>query len=391
MSIRLTTPALGAALLASFGGAEAAAQESAIDWGFVYKGDVAGVLDGGSTQAGRYLDNIELTADISLERAFGWSGAHLYAHLLSNSGEAPNDIAGTLQGVDNIEVERQSAKLYQFWIEQEFAGGRGSVLAGLYDLNSEFYVTDAAGDLIAPAFGIGSELAATGPNGPSIFPSTALALRARWSISESQSVQAAIVNARAGVIGDPDGVDDEFDNGALLIAEWMRAGAVTLRVGAWRYSDDQEDTRDIDGLGNPVRRTAEGAYVSAEGAVWDAGGHEVRAATGFVRIGFSDGETTDFSGGWQAGVRVAHVFEGRPDSVFAIGVNQGIVSSNFRANARDAGDDPSRAESAIELTYADRVGEHITLQPDLQIVHQPGADRARDDVVVGTLRVIVEL
>jgi porin len=391
MSIRLITPVLGAALLAGLGAGEAAAQESAVDWGFVYKGDVAGVLDGGSSQAGRYLDNVELTADVSLERAFGWSGAHLFVHGLSNSGEAPNDIAGTLQGVDNIEVERQTAKLYQFWIEQEFAGGRGSVLAGLYDLNSEFYVTEAAGDLIAPAFGIGSELAATGPNGPSIFPSTALSLRARWSLSDSQTIQAAIVNARAGVIGDPDGVDDEFDNGALLIAEWMRTGAVTLRAGAWRYSDDQEDTRDLDGLGNPVQRTAEGGYVSAEGVVWDAGGDEVRAVTGFVRIGFSDGDTTDFSGGWQAGVRVGHVFEGRSDSVFAIGVNQGVVSSNFRANARDAGDDPSRAESAIELTYDDKVGEHVTLQPDLQIIHQPGADHARDEVVVGTLRVIVEL
>ena len=196
MSKHLITPILTLGLLASLGYSEAAAEEGAIDWGLVYKADVSGVLDGGSSRSGRFLDNLELTADVSLERMFGWQGAHVYAHLLNNSGGAPNDIAGTLQGVDNIEVARPRAKLYQFWIEQEFAGGRGSVLAGLYDLNSEFYVTEAAGELMAPAFGIGSELAATGPNGPSIFPSTALTVRGRWSLTQNQTVQVAVVNAR---------------------------------------------------------------------------------------------------------------------------------------------------------------------------------------------------
>lgn len=383
MTQRIIVPAAMLGLILGVGAAHA--EEGGIDWSLIYKGDLMGVLDGGSSQAGRYLDNLELSVDGPL-----WSGAHVYAHALSNSGGAPNEIAETLQGVDNIEVERPRAKLYQFWIEQAFANDRGSVLAGLYDLNSEFYVTEAAGDLIAPAFGIGSELAATGPNGPSIFPSTALTLRARWSLTESQSIQAAIVNARAGVIGDPGGVDDEFDNGALLIAEWARSGAVNLRIGAWRYSDDQDDIRDTDGLGDPVQRTAQGYYAGAEGVVWDAGDDDVRETAAFVRVGVSDGDTTDFSGGWQAGLRVARVFESRPDSVFAFGVNQGIVTSKFRANQRDLGADPSRAESAIEITYADRVLPHLTLQPDLQIIHQPGADRARDEVVVGALRVIVD-
>lgn len=376
--------ALTLSLAAGIGAAHAD-EADAVAFGFVYKGDVAGVVSGGRAQAGRYLDNIELTADVSLERLLGWGGAQLYAHALSNSGGAPNDIAETLQGVDNIEVERPRAKLYQLWIAQEFAGGRGSVLVGLYDLNSEFYVTETAGDLIAPAFGIGSELAATGPNGPSIFPSTALSLRLRWSLGAHQQIQIAAVNAHAGVLGDPSGVDTEFDDGALLIGEWSYAGAATLRVGYWRYSEEQDDVRDTDGLGAPVQRTAHGGYVSLEGPLMGDAVH------GFVRIGLADGHTTDFAGGWQAGVRVGPVFAARPDSVLAIGANQGVVSSGFRENQRDVGVDPARAESAIELTYSDRIHPYVTLQPDLQLIHNPGADRNRDDVVVATLRVIVEL
>jgi porin len=139
-----------------------------------------------------------------------------------------------------------------------------------------------------------------------------------------------------------------------------------------------------------VQRLAQGAYASAEGVVWDAGDDDVREASAFVRVGVADGDTTDFRGGWQAGLRVAHVFASRPDSVFAMGVNQGLVSSKFRANQRDLGVSPSNAETAIEFTYADRVAPFLTLQPDLQIIHEPGADRDRDQVVVGALRMTVE-
>lgn len=146
-----------------------------------YAADVAGVVRGGMTRKARVLDNLKLSADLDLEAAMGWSGATLHVSALNNSGAMPNDDAGTLQGVNNIEVSQQRARLFEAFIEQSFADGRGSALVGLYDVNSEFYANESAGLLIAPAFGIGSELAATGPNGPSIFPSTALSARLRWT------------------------------------------------------------------------------------------------------------------------------------------------------------------------------------------------------------------
>jgi porin len=382
--LKLQTAPFGVGLFAALAFAPNAQADEDYAWSFAYTGDVAGVVDGAPSQAGRYLDNIDLIGDASLEALMGWRGARVHGHVLYNGGGAPNDVAQTLQGVDNIEVERQSTRLYEFWVEQEFAGDRGAVLAGLYDLNSDFYATDAAGLLIAPAFGIGSELAATGPNGPSIFPSTALALRARWDVSEHQRIQFAALNAHAGVLGDPDGVDFHFDDGALLIAEWAYSGGVQLKLGAWAYTKRQDDIRDVDGLGAPLRRRAEGVYGAFEAPLF---GENVR---GFVRIGASEGDTTPFVGGWQAGVLVSHVFASRPDSALSIGVNQGVVSDKFRDNAFDAGEPLQRAESAIEFTYADRIGEHVTLQPDLQFIRHPAANGAREDVVVVTMRVGVE-
>lgn len=381
--------ACGAGLL--FAASPASAQETdkadpAIVWGFAYKADVTAAVSGGRKEAGRFLDNLEVTAEADLDR-HGWSGGKVFGHLLSNSGGAPNEIAETLQGVDNIEVARPRAKIYQLWFEQTFADGKASLLTGLYDLNSEFYQTEAAGLLIAPAFGIGSELAATGPNGPSIFPSTALAVRGAWNAGGGHRLQGAVLNASAGVIGDPGGVDLSFDDGALLIGEWAHAGAAQVRVGAWRYTDEQDDIRDLDALGAPVQRAAQGIYASLEGPLWKGG---ERLFSGFVRAGAADGQTTSYVGGWQAGVLASPAFTGRPDSAFSLGVNQGLVNARERDNMRDAGLAPARAESALEITYADKVGDYVTLQPDLQLVHNPGADADRDIVVVASMRVGIE-
>ncbi|HEV7691690.1 MAG TPA: carbohydrate porin [Hyphomonadaceae bacterium] len=365
---------------------EEGTKESAVSWGLVYKADLAGVLVGGTAKAGRLLDNLELTGEASLED-LGWKGARIYGHLLSNTGGTPNDIAQTLQGIDNIEVGRHRAKLYQLWLEQSVADDRGSFLVGLYDLNSEFYQTEAAGLLLAPAFGIGSELAATGPNGPSIFPSTALAFRARWSLTKDQYIQGAVLNASAGVLGDPGGVDLSFDNGALLVGEWVGSGDATLRLGAWTYTEKQDDIRDVDGAGDPVKRAALGVYATLEGPLGSWGD---TGLSGFVRAGAADGRTTSYLGGWQAGILASPVFTSRPDSAFSVGLNQGLINARERANARDAGMAPSSGESAIEITYADKLSEHITLQPDLQFIGNPGADSARDAVVVATLRATIE-
>ncbi|MDE8453388.1 carbohydrate porin, partial [Klebsiella pneumoniae] len=66
--------------------------------------DLIGVAAGGEARQTDILDNLELTADADLSRLVGWRGAKARVHLLSNHGRAINDAAGTLQGIDNIEV-----------------------------------------------------------------------------------------------------------------------------------------------------------------------------------------------------------------------------------------------------------------------------------------------
>ncbi|WP_336970504.1 carbohydrate porin [Brevundimonas aurantiaca] len=361
-------------------------------WAFAaeYAADVTGVVSGAAARAGRYLDNLSVSLDGDLERAWSWRGARLHLSGLYNGGGEPNALAGTLQGVDNIEVAAQGARLYEAWIEQDL--GWGSLLGGLYDLNSEFYATEASGLLLAPPFGIGSELASTGPNGPAIFPSTSLAARLRIGDVETFYAQGAVVNADARTIGDRGGVATTLDHGVLGIVEvgGRVNGAGRYAVGVWRYDQHQDDIRDLTPDGEPAQSLARGAYALAEGRVYGTANPDGPQVDLFGRIGASDGDTTDFEGGWQAGVLVSQVWAGRPDSQVSLGVHQGWLSDKGRANIADAGDDPAHYEEGLELTYADRIGR-FTLQPDVQLIRYAGGLRDADTVVVVALRVTTAL
>ncbi|MDQ4420317.1 carbohydrate porin [Sphingobium sp. DEHP117] len=63
----------------------------------------------------------------------------------------------------------------------------------------------------------------------------------------------------------------------------------------------------------------------------------------------------------------------------------------FRDTMRAAGDTPSRHEYGLELTYADRIAPFLMLQPDLQIVGDPGGVAGAPAALITTLRITIEM
>ncbi len=360
------------------------ASEPALTWSLEYTADVIGPISGG-VRRGVVLDDLSLTGTLDLERAFGVQGARIVGYVLNNSGAIPNDHVGSLEGVDNIEVGAQRARLFELYYEQGYARGLSRV--GLMDLNAEFYATEASGLLIGPTYGIGSELAATGPNGPSIFPSSALGVMGKVTRGEAGYVQAAAFNAAANSPGDPGGVDTSFDEGALVIAEAGLNVSGKLALGAWAYTRKQDDVADVDPSGNPVQRRPWGVYALAERRL---GGHEAsRMTTGFLRLGASDGDTGIFAGSLSTGLRVERMAPGRPDSQFSVGARFGRISDKTQSLLALGGLNPAEGEAGLELTYSDTVSPWLRVQPNLQAVWNAGGDRDADAVVVAGLRLAI--
>ena len=62
------------------------------------------------------------------------------------------------------------------------------------------------------------------------------------------------------------------------------------------------------------------------------------------------------------------------------------VQPEYRTHA---GQRLERSESAVEITYSDKIGP-VTFQPDLQYVKDPGADGGVGHALVAILRIGVE-
>ncbi len=361
---------------------ENAAPRKVLSLSVVYKADVTGVAAGGLERGARLLDNLDVVANVDLEQAVGWKRTTAHGSLLNNFGGRPNDLAGSIQGVDNIEVAERRLKLYEAWVEKGF-GERVTFKTGLYDVNSEFYQNDAAGLLVSPMFGVGSELAATGTNGPAIFPSTALAARLKVETGRVYAAM-AVVNAKAGTIGDVDGVDFSGRDGALLIGEAGLTGRGKLAIGAWRYTRKQPAIIPPGVTAIDDNHLSHGVYLLAERDLFGEAEGTGRHAAGFVRLGLSDGRTSPFRGGWQAGMLLERLFAGRPASAFSIGAGNGALSSNYRLSNPAELPPLGESETIVEVTFSGEIMKGVSVQPDVQYVINPSADPTiRNAIVLG--------
>jgi porin len=335
-----------------------------------------------AARGARVLDDLLLNADVDLAAGLGWKGASGHISFLNNFGGQPNTLAGTLQGIDNIEVTSPRPKIYEAWVDQALGGGGSDLRVGLYDADVEFNVTDSAALFLQPTYGTSSEFAATGPNGPSIFPSTALAARLNLQPRQDVYVHLAVIDAQAGTLGDPGGVDTHFAKGLLLIAESGWTGSGKVAVGIWTYTRRQPD---VDAPPPPAvapRSYSRGIYLMVDEpfirTAWGA------QASVFVRGGLSDGETTPYRTAGSMGVLLSHVIPVRPDSALGVGFAWGGLSAKYRADSEATGTPLAEAETALEVTYADKVGQYLTFQPDLQFIHRPsGNPMIRDALVLG--------
>jgi porin len=83
-------------------------------------------------------------------------------------------------------------------MQYNFGQSRLSALAGLYDLNSEFYRLESAGFFLNSSFCIGAEFGQSGVEGPSIFPFTAIGMRFAFKPAPNIVLRAAVAGRSPG-------------------------------------------------------------------------------------------------------------------------------------------------------------------------------------------------
>ncbi len=336
-------------------------------------------VHGGVRTGSELVSLLELSARLD-SAAIGVRGWELYASaFFANGGAFGEAFAGSVQGVSGIEAERghRPGELHLQWQSQNAA-----VLAGFYDVNSEFDAIEGSALFLQPSHAMGPPFALSGANGPSTYPVTGLGVRGQIKRG-AWLLRAAAIDGFPGAEDDPQQPSFEIDadEGALLLSELNYSTETGARaaLGYWTYTAPfapyASDTTD------QVGRTHgnDGGYVLLESAPRDWLGARVH---GYARLARADERFNVIENFVGAGLVSARNFV-HGDHQWGVAFAWAKLSDASRMAAEATLPDH---ETIFELSYRVQFLNGLVVQPDVQYVLQPAAFSGLDDAWILGLR-----
>lgn len=368
-----------------------------------FTGESYAELHGGQKRGHTGIGNLYGSLHLDGGRLLGTPGLSAFVQGLLVRGGQPSALSGDAQGASNIEAT-PAAHIYEAWLQYNTPHSGGSVLLGLYDLNSEFDRLQTASTFINSSFGIGPTFSGSGVDGPSIFPRTSSGLRIAVKPSTGTVWRMAALDAAPAVRAQAPNGPFTQSEGLLLVSEFaylgrsqpgtsqptrspMRVGRLSalppydhkLALGVWRYTRAQAR---VDGGG---RAPSHGVYLLADSRLYVSPRHPGRVLSAFLQWGNSTARSNRFAHYAGAGWTLSAPFASRPmDAIgMAVGVaRNGAAYQHWQAHLRPHA---AHAETVYELTYQYSVLSGLSLQPDLQYITHPDTRRDIPAALVGQL------
>ena len=381
-------------LSGDWGGTRSNLYDKGVTVELTHKSDLLANTSGGVSRGSVWLANSEAAVNMDLGKLTGWDATTAFVQYhIQHGNKSIDNYAGSFAGVDNIETGASTGQFFQAWLQKNLADDSLSVLAGLYAIDSEFYVTETSGLFLQPPYGMSAEMAKTGRNGrgPPVFPMGALAVRVKYA-SSGFYAQGALTDGVPGNPNNSHGTHIRLDKGDGTLAV-VELGYNTSEegksfnktaVGLWRYSARADDLVDVDALNSPIRRTDQGFYLLAERTLRAEQNDPAQGLSGFVRFGTVNKNVyqADWSG--SLGLHYQGLFDGRDDDTAGIAVTNSHASSKYRQlNASDS------SETVVEVTYRAQLKPWLAVQPMVQRIINPNMDTTLRNAWVAGMRLEV--
>lgn len=330
---------------------------------------------GGADEGFRQSRFLDLNLTVDLDEAVGWQGATFFVDTYHVSGSGVGAKVGDIQGVSNIEAERDNI-LASLWLEQYLFDDTLRLKVGKLDANNEFAFAENASDFLNSSMGFSPTIFVL-----PTFPDPAYAVVAELFATEESSLRVGVHDGagaegiRTGRRGPESFLGDPAD--LFLIGQvgtsWQegvlgRPGR--LGVGTWQHTGRFERFR------GGTKRQTRGYFLVLEQSVAVVDVSEVQ---GYLQAGTADESVS---------VIRTHLGAGAVWSGFAGGRERAGFGATWVEFSRVAGfDDPY--ELALELFTAFPVTPWLAIQPDIQYVIQPGGTRRNENALVLGLRLTV--
>lgn len=396
-------------LLGDWNGERTRLQEEGLSFqlGFVVEGAYNPV--GGTRHTIEQAGQLTIGTTADLDKLFEIPNARLQVTITKREGGNLDDKAGipALQQVQEIYGTGNIWRLSEFSYGQTYFDNAVDLKFGRVNPGDDFAVfacdfqnltfCGAQPGNIAGSYWMNSPIGQWG---------TRLKLNAgRGIYVEAGAYQVSTRNAETGFALSPHG-----GSGALLPAEIGWAPDETLpglyKIGGWYSTADMSDLffdvnrqpQVITGLPSLERNGSFGGYFNATQQVTgDANDPDKRGLTLFLNAVVADRNTVATDRQFAVGASYAGPFSSRPHD--ALGIAFGITHvSNRVADGQElqnasgmAQVSVQKSEYASELNYQIQATNWLTLDPNLQYIHEPGGTSDNHDALVLGMRLAVTL
>ncbi len=378
----------------------------------LFDGEAAYNAAGGVKPGATVFSTLHVQLAFDGEKLAGLTGVTGFLDALWINGGQPDQFVGDAQGVSSI-AAHPALRLYEAWLQYNTPRNDFSVLAGRYDLNTEFYHLRSAGLFINSSFGIGPEFGHSGVGGPSIFPDTSLGVRFAYKPAANAVLRFAVMD---GAPADPQaGSPSAFNshNGVLLVGEaaYVTRGADKgtpgsdrfrigrqsepasyddkIAVGAWYYTASFNDLSAASGI--PSRHQGEGgAYLVGEHLLFQSENDPKQRVSGFIQLGVADQVVGRFGSYIGAGLAASGLIPRRPDDQLGIAMAMARNGFGYIEGQQQMGLPVNAAETAIELSYLAQIASWVSVEPDIQYVIHPNTDPRITNALVGQIRLEIK-
>jgi len=368
------------------GGWRASLEERGVALEALYTGEVFSNLHGGldSSHATEYRGNLDVTLVLDTEALGLWSGGTLVVYAQNGHGEGiSEEYVGDAQVLSNIDAD-DFTQVSEYWLEQKLLGDAARLKIGKQDANADFCAVDGGGDFINSSFGFA-------PNVPlPTFPDPGLGVAVFLE-------PAAWLGVGIGVYdGGPNGGTwgfDAFDaeGGTFGITELaLRTPALpgirkpgVYRIGGWLNTENVDEI-----TGDPDPHTFSGnhgLYVICDQLLLEErpGEEDSQGLAAFGQLSWAPGDRNELERYFGAGLVYTGAMPGRDLDLLGLGVAHAVFSDRVRDL------DDVTHETVVELFYRAQLTPWLALEPDLQLIVNPGGHG--DDSLVLGLRFTVDL
>lgn len=383
-----------------------AGQDRGIIFPIMLTTEVFGNITGGTSRTAIWESLLNIGVRIDFEKAAGVRGlsvglSALYPQGSGLTSEAVHDF-NTLSNIDGYD----SLRLYEAWFQEEWSEGKFSLRVGQILADADFFASEYGALFISSSFGA-IPLVSKNLN-PPIFPVAAPGLRLRVTPRETFYAEAAVFSGDAGEPSTTNKHNTRFqfrsEDGVLVFAEIgykrnpkeetparpdvARDPAEIALTGTYKLGGIYDSRKFLDSGGGPPHRGDCAIYFIADQELWHPAGNADRALSFFGRVGAApnDRNTVAFYG--DTGFNFKGMLPRRDSDTLGLGFSYARLSADLvdESGRRIA----SHHEAVLELTYQATVRDHISLQPDLQFIFNPGAFAPAATAIVTGLRLSVK-